>query len=252
MPWEDRPAGGNGVVWRSSLNPIVTRDHVPAREQHLQLRRRALRGRVRGRVPGGRHDAATMNLHAGRSADGVTWELDPEPITFTPGDGRVAEIQQRFEHAYDPRVTRLEDRFYVTWCNGYHGPTIGLAHTTDFRAFVQLDNAYLPFNRNGVLFPRRVGGVYAMLSRPKRRRSHGVRGHLLLGKPRPRALGQAPARDGARAALVAGDEDRGGPDPDRDGRGVARSCTTGCSRRATASSTRWALRCSTSTSPGAC
>jgi beta-1,4-mannooligosaccharide/beta-1,4-mannosyl-N-acetylglucosamine phosphorylase len=54
----------------------------------------------------------------------------------------------------------------MTWCNGYHGPTIGLAHTTDFREFVQLDNAYLPFNRNGVLFPRRVGGVYAMLSRP--------------------------------------------------------------------------------------
>ena len=54
----------------------------------------------------------------------------------------------------------------MTWCNGYHGPTIGLAHTNDFRTFVQLDNAYLPFNRNGVLFPRRIAGAYAMLSRP--------------------------------------------------------------------------------------
>jgi len=43
---------------------------------------------------------------------------------------------------------------------------IGVAWTTDFVAFHQLDNAFLPFNRNGVLFPRRIGGAYAMLSRP--------------------------------------------------------------------------------------
>ena len=53
-----------------------------------------------------------------------------------------------------------------TWCNGYHGPTIGVGYTHDFETFHQLDNAFLPFNRNGVLFPRRIGGSYAMLSRP--------------------------------------------------------------------------------------
>jgi beta-1,4-mannooligosaccharide/beta-1,4-mannosyl-N-acetylglucosamine phosphorylase len=108
----------------------------------------------------------TMNLHAGRSADGVEWELDPDPISFEPVDGRVVEIQAPFEHAYDPRVTRLDDRWYVTWCNGYRGPTVGLAYTHDFRTFHQLENAFLPFNRNGVLFPRRINGSYAMLSRP--------------------------------------------------------------------------------------
>jgi beta-1,4-mannooligosaccharide/beta-1,4-mannosyl-N-acetylglucosamine phosphorylase len=165
IPWEDRPAGATDVVWRSSLNPIVTRDHVRGANSIFNS---AVVPFEDGYAGVFRVDDTTraMNLHAGRSADGVAWELDPDPIAFTAADDRVAEIQQRFEHAYDPRVTRLEDRFYVTWCNGYHGPTIGLAHTTDFRAFVQLDNAYLPFNRNGVLFPRRVGGVYAMLSRP--------------------------------------------------------------------------------------
>ena len=108
----------------------------------------------------------TMDLHAGRSADGVTWQLDPEPIRFEAGDDRVTEIQGAFEHAYDPRVTWLEDRWYVTWCNGYHGPTVGVGYTHDFETFHQLDNAFLPFNRNGVLFPRRIGGAYAMLSRP--------------------------------------------------------------------------------------
>ena len=64
-----------------------------------------------------------------------------------------------FLYAYDPRVTWLDDRYYVTWCNGYHGPTIGIAYTHDFETFHQLDNAFLPFNRNGVLFPRRIGGA---------------------------------------------------------------------------------------------
>ena len=67
---------------------------------------------------------------------------------------------------YDPRVCWLEDRFYVTWCNGYHGPTIGVAYTYDFKEFIQMENAFLPYNRNGVLFPRKINGKYVMLSRP--------------------------------------------------------------------------------------
>lgn len=165
IPWEDRPSGTTDVVWRSSLNPILTRDAVPGANSIFNS---AVVPFEEGYAGVFRVDDTTraMNLHAGRSADGVAWELEREPIAFTPADGRVAEIQEPFEHAYDPRVTWLEDRFYVTWCNGYHGPTIGLAHTNDFRTFVQLDNAYLPFNRNGVLFPRRIAGAYAMLSRP--------------------------------------------------------------------------------------
>ena len=53
----------------------------------------------------------TMNLHAGRSADGVEWELDPEPIAWEPADARVRELGERFEHAYDPRVRWIEDRY---------------------------------------------------------------------------------------------------------------------------------------------
>ena len=54
----------------------------------------------------------------------------------------------------------------MTWCNGYHGPTIGIARTKDFVHFEQLENAFLPYNRNGVLFPRKFDGKFLMLSRP--------------------------------------------------------------------------------------
>lgn len=165
IPWEPRPAGARGVLWRSSSNPIVTRDAVPRANSVFNSAVVRFGDGFAGvfRVDDERR---TMNLHAGRSADGLAWDLEPYPIAFEAADERVAELQARFEHAYDPRVTLLDDRYVVTWCTGYHGPTIGVAYTQDFATFHRLDNAFLPFNRNGVLFPRRIGGSYAMLSRP--------------------------------------------------------------------------------------
>jgi len=165
IPWDDRPAGVDTVLWRSSRNPIIPRDLIPRANSIFNSAVVPFRDGFAGvfRVD---DTQRVMNIHAGRSADGIDWEIDHEPIAFEPADERVPEIQQGFLFAYDPRVTWIEDRYYVTWCNGYHGPTIGVGYTHDFETFHQLDNAYLPFNRNGVLFPRRIGGSYAMLSRP--------------------------------------------------------------------------------------
>jgi beta-1,4-mannooligosaccharide/beta-1,4-mannosyl-N-acetylglucosamine phosphorylase len=165
IPWEERPAHTEEVLWRSSRNPIVTREAVPSANSIFNSAVVPLGGGFAGvfRVDDTRR---VMNVHTGRSADGIRWELERKPIVFKAADDRVLEIHGRFEHAYDPRVTWLEDRYYVTWCSGYHGPTIGVAFTHDFETFHQLDNAFLPFNRNGVLFPRRVRSSYAMLSRP--------------------------------------------------------------------------------------
>ncbi len=103
-----------------------------------------------------------MNIYAGKSVDGLKWKIDPQPIEFLCDDPEISQFQYR----YDPRVCWLEDRYYVTWCNGYHGPTIGVGYTYDFQTFYQMENAFLPFNHNGVLFPRKINGRYAMLSRP--------------------------------------------------------------------------------------
>ena len=165
-----------------------------------------------------------MNLHAGRSADGVDWEIDARADRVRAGRrARRARSRSAFEHAYDPRVTWLEDRYYVTWCNGYHGPTIGVGYTHDFETFHQLDNAFLPFNRNGVLFPRRIGDRYAMLSRPSDDGHTPFGDDLLLGEPRPRPLGPAPPRAWRRVPLTWQSTKIGaGPDADRDRRGLAR------------------------------
>lgn len=164
MPWEERPSGSREILWRSARNPIIPPDHVPGSNSIFNS----------AVVPFGdgyagvfRCDTRTrqMQLHAGFSADGVNWNINPARISFTPQDARTGEIAT-FDYGYDPRVVWLEDRYLVTWCNGYHGPTIGVGYTRDFQTFVQMENAFLPFNRNGVLFPRRINGRYVMLSRP--------------------------------------------------------------------------------------
>ncbi len=161
MPWEARPSGCDDVMWRYSANPIIPRDLIPCSNSIFNS---AVVGFEDGFAGVFRCDDRTrrMRLHSGRSKDGINWKIDHEPIRFECDDEEIGE----FEYGYDPRVCWIDDRYYVTWCNGYHGPTIGVGYTYDFKKYVQLENAYLPFNRNGVMFPRKIGGKYLMLSRP--------------------------------------------------------------------------------------
>ncbi len=164
IPWEDRPAGSSAVVWRSARNPIISPNLLPTANSIFNSAVVAFEGGFAG-VFRCDDQRRVMQLHAGRSANGVDWTIDPQRIRWVADDPRVAEINE-FQYSYDPRVTWLEDRYFITWCNGYHGPTIGVGYTHDFQTFYQMENAFLPFNRNGVLFPRRINGQYAMLSRP--------------------------------------------------------------------------------------
>jgi beta-1,4-mannooligosaccharide/beta-1,4-mannosyl-N-acetylglucosamine phosphorylase len=161
IPWEEKPEGCRDTVWRYSGNPIIKRDLLPTSNSIFNS----------AVVPFGDGYAGVfrcddrrreMLLHSGRSADGIHWDIEPAPIRFICDEEELGE----FIYGYDPRVCWLEDRYYVTWCNCYHGPTIGIAHTYDFKQFYRLENAFLPFNRNGVLFPRKINGDYMMLSRP--------------------------------------------------------------------------------------
>jgi beta-1,4-mannooligosaccharide/beta-1,4-mannosyl-N-acetylglucosamine phosphorylase len=170
IPWEDRPAGCAEVVWRYSRNPIIPRDRIPSSNSIFNSAVVPFEAGFAG-VFRCDNKKREMNLHSGFSADGIHWQLNDEPIRWLCSDAELS----RFEHRYDPRVVWLEDRYYITWCNGYHGPTIGIGFTHDFKTFHFLENAFLPYNRNGVLFPRKINGYYVMLSRPS------DRGHTPFG-----------------------------------------------------------------------
>ncbi|MBN2424736.1 MAG: glycoside hydrolase family 130 protein [Calditrichaceae bacterium] len=164
IPWEDKPAGCKDIIWRSAKNPIIRRDHIPSSNSIFNSAVVPFKGKFAGVF---RCDDKTrrMIIHRGFSDDGVKWNIDHKPIEFKT-DIDETGFGKKFVYGYDPRVVFIEDRYWVTWCNFFHGPTIGVAYTFDFEEFHQIENAYLPFNRNGVLFPRKINDKYVMLSRP--------------------------------------------------------------------------------------
>ena len=161
IPWQDKPEGCKDPVWRFSGNPIIPRDAIECSNSIFNSAVVPFQDGFAGVF---RCDSKciSMDIFAGVSRDGIHWTINEKPIRF---EGENQEILTR-EYRYDPRICFLEDRYYITWCNGYHGPTIGMGYTFDFKTFYQMENAFLPFNRNGVLFPRRINGRFAMLSRP--------------------------------------------------------------------------------------
>ncbi|MEA2066995.1 MAG: glycoside hydrolase family 130 protein [Thermotogota bacterium] len=161
IPWEDRPRELSEVIWRYSGNPIIDRNAVKNTNSIFNSAVVPFKDGFAG-VFRCDNTARDMQLHSGVSKNGIDWNIEQERINFVSENEEIG----KFEYAYDPRVCWLEDRYYITWCNGYHGPTIGVGYTNDFKRFYQKENAFLPYNRNGVLFPRKINGKYAMLSRP--------------------------------------------------------------------------------------
>lgn len=161
IPWQDRPAGCTDPVWRYSENPAIGRNPIPG---VARIFNSAVMPYGDGFI--GVFRAEQTNgipfIHLGRSADGIHWRFEPEKIRFVDRDGNPAQPA----YAYDPRLVKVEDTYYIIWCQDFCGASIGMAETRDFETFTRLENPFIPFNRNAVLFPRRVNGLYTMLSRP--------------------------------------------------------------------------------------
>ncbi len=101
-------------------------------------------------------------IYLGRSKDAIHWNFDENKIQFVDEEGKPFMPV----YAYDPRLVKVEDTYYIIWCQDFYGAAIGMAKTKDFETFVRVENPFLPFNRNAVLFPRKINGNFVMLSRP--------------------------------------------------------------------------------------
>ena len=140
IPWQEKPESCKYPVWRYDGNPIITRDD-------LYMANSIFNSAV---VPYGDGFAGVFRvdylsrdqkLVTGFSKDGIKWQLDDKVI--------------------------FEGKYYLSWVNlTPHGTTIGIAYTEDFKSWTQLEDACYPVARNGVLFPRKVGGEYLLLIRP--------------------------------------------------------------------------------------
>ena len=150
IPWEDKPKDCIDVLWRHSGNPILSWNPIPkaARIYNSAVlpHKNEFVGVFRADQKNGR-----ATLFFGKSKDGLQWKIGPDPIQWVDEKGKPNPTS----YAYDPRFVRIDGTCYIVWCDDMHGASIGLGRTKDFKTFIRMPNPLMPFNRNGVLFPKK-------------------------------------------------------------------------------------------------
>jgi len=158
-------AYGRDLLHRWEGNPAITVDDLPFRANtvfngtpietpdgvYLLLRIE------------GQHGYSLFAL--ARSRDGLHFEVDPKPVMVPARKGPFAVHETA--GIEDPRVTVLEGTCYVVYTAvGPCGPRIALAKTEDYVHYERVAVISEPGNKDGILFPRKIGGRYARLDRP--------------------------------------------------------------------------------------
>jgi len=150
---KERRAGFSGLPrWEPGAGVVV--DWV-ADEELVPLDARIVQRKADGLV----RLTSTSHLRILRSTDGRS--IDSEQGRFVP------EAEHEEFGVEDPRITRIDDTFWITYVTvSRHGAATALASTRDFCTFERHGILLYPENKDVVLFPERIRGEYVALHRP--------------------------------------------------------------------------------------
>jgi len=99
------------------------------------------------------------------SKDGYHFKPRPKPIDLPHDDPEFKEYTSGMY--YDPRVTKIGNVYYMVHAaHSGHTCRLSLVKTDDFKKFQWMGFISETDNRNGVLFPEKISGLYARLDRP--------------------------------------------------------------------------------------
>lgn len=158
----------SSVIKRCEKNPILSRHDVPYEAtlvynagvakycgEYVMIFRDDVRTAY------GELGLKGIDLGLATSKDGINWTVREKPF-IRNSDVATDDI----ERIYDPRLTVLEGELYICFAmdtrHGLRGG-IGKIHDLDRLEILSLT---VPDNRNMVLFPEKIGGMYARLERP--------------------------------------------------------------------------------------
>ncbi len=97
------------------------------------------------------------NLGLAVSDDGINWKVAEKPL--------LQEAKGPLSGAYDPRLIQIEGRLYMCFAFSKNGTCAGIATTEDLEKWSIL-SVTVPDNRNIVLFPEKIGGMFVRMERP--------------------------------------------------------------------------------------
>lgn len=104
-------------------------------------------------------------FYLAESDDGYNFKVKTEPVNYP-----LTELEKQHESSrFDMRITSLDGTYYVChaiWFEEF-GCCSGMARTDDFVNFEPVGSISMPSNRNSVLFPEKINGLYARLDRPQ-------------------------------------------------------------------------------------
>ena len=162
------------TVDRFARNPILTGRDFPAGSGIVRVfNSGVIKARGRYFMACRAEDRALRNyIWMADSADGLRFTPRPRPISLPHDDPEFAEYTAGMY--YDPRITEIEGVFYLMHAaHSGHGCRLSLVRSTDLETFEWVGFVSETDNRNGVLFPERVGGLFCRLDRPNTGESFG-------------------------------------------------------------------------------
>ena len=102
-------------------------------------------------------------LGVAESDDGVNWTVREKPLFDSASLPKESDVRRY----YDPRLTVIEGKLYLCLATDTrHGIRGVIADINDSLDSFNILSVSTPDNRNMVLFPERIGGMYVRLERP--------------------------------------------------------------------------------------
>lgn len=101
------------------------------------------------------------SLWLAESDNGYEWKIG-DMIPFFENE----DFKKYYRNLYDPRITQIEDTYYVTFCVHKVEARMAMMSTKDFKDF-RWEGYITGYGyRNTVLFPEKINGLYTALERP--------------------------------------------------------------------------------------
>ncbi len=104
-------------------------------------------------------------IYRAQSNDGINFSVDPSPLMVPQKDSPRGVYESG--GLRDARITPLDGTYYIIYlADGDYGMRLALGRTDDFRKVEFIGYISQPDVKNGMLFPRKINGRYALLKRP--------------------------------------------------------------------------------------